>query len=261
MRAYQGDFPINGTVYFYFDSFDGATGASEAISGLAVEDIKIFKNGSVTERASTSGFTLLDADGIDFDGITGINGFKIDLSDNTDAGFYAAGNEYVVIVASITADGQTVNFVAGSFSIERSGGALALLKNATYGLSALETLVNDLESRLTAARAGYLDNLSAGAVALASGVIVTTNNDKTGYALSASAIDAILDDAPSAELSAVPSTTGTLRQMIQFIFSYFRNKKTITLTTETLFKEDASTSLGTATVSDDGITMTKGEMN
>jgi len=34
------------------------------------------------------------------------------------------------------------------------------LANATYGLSALETLVDDLESRLTAARAGYLDNIN-----------------------------------------------------------------------------------------------------
>jgi hypothetical protein len=40
-----------------------------------------------------------------------------------------------------------------------------------------------LLSRLSSARAGYLDNLSGGAVALASGVIVTTNNDKTGYSL------------------------------------------------------------------------------
>jgi hypothetical protein len=45
---------------------------------------------------------------------------------------------------------------------------LATLTNGTYGLSAIETLVDDLESRLTATRAGYLDNLSAGAVALAS---------------------------------------------------------------------------------------------
>lgn len=40
-----------------------------------------------------------------------------------------------------------------------------------------------LLGRLTALRAGYLDNLSAGAVALASGVTVTTNNDKGGYSL------------------------------------------------------------------------------
>lgn len=44
----------------------------------------------------------------------------------------------------------------------------AELGHATYGLSAIETLVDELESRLTATRAGYLDNLSVGAVALQS---------------------------------------------------------------------------------------------
>lgn len=65
--------------------------------------------------------------------------------------------------------------------------------------------VTTLLSRLTGTRAGYLDNLSGGAVALASGVIVTTNNDKTGYGLSsgerttlANVIEAeIIDDTDS----------------------------------------------------------------
>lgn len=51
---------------------------------------------------------------------------------------------------------------------EESGTIKELLENETYGLSALEALVDDLESRITALRAGYLDNLSGGAVALAS---------------------------------------------------------------------------------------------
>lgn len=38
--------------------------------------------------------------------------------------------------------------------------ALDRLDNATYGLSAIETLVDELESRLTATRAGYLDFLA-----------------------------------------------------------------------------------------------------
>lgn len=65
--------------------------------------------------------------------------------------------------------------------------------------------VTTLLSRLTGTRAGYLDNLSGGAVALASGVVVTTNNDKTGYGLSsgerttlANVIEAeIIDDTDS----------------------------------------------------------------
>jgi len=68
-------------------------------------------------------------------------------------------------------------------------------------------------------------------------------------------------DAAGTELTTIPTTTGTIRQKLNFLFQYFRNKKTITTTTETLKKEDASTTLGTATVSDDGTTFTKGEMN
>lgn len=92
------------------------------------------------------------------------------------------------------------------------------------------------------------------------GVVVAVAS-KVGYALSSVGIDAILDDTPSAELASIPTTTGTLRQMIQFLFQYFRNKKTVTATTETLYKEDASTSLGSATISDDGATFIKGELS
>jgi len=133
---YLGDFPTGATVYCPFSTY-GLYNSSVTISGLATSDIKIYKDGSTTQRSSEAGYTLLDTDGIDFDGITGIHGFSIDLSDNTDAGFYAAGHEYWVVVNSITIDSETVNLVAGTFSIERSGGALALLKHANYGLSKL----------------------------------------------------------------------------------------------------------------------------
>lgn len=73
-------------------------------------------------------------------------------------------------------------------------------------------------------------------------------------------VEAALDEA-SVELGSIPTTTGSLRQMIQFLHSYFRNKKTVTTSTETLMKEDASTTLGSAAISDDGTTFTKGEMN
>jgi hypothetical protein len=102
----------NDTLPILFDSFDGGTGASVTLSGLAVTDIEIYKDGSVTQRASDAGYTLLDTDGIDFDSITGIHGFSIDLSDNTDASFYTVGSWYHVVVSSVTIDAQTVNFIA-----------------------------------------------------------------------------------------------------------------------------------------------------
>lgn len=116
MTIHLGDIPASTTIYIPFNTFD-ANGASVTISGLATSDIQIYKNGSTTQRASVSGFTLLDTDGIDFDSNTGIHGFSVDLSDNTDAGFYSVGGFYWIVVASVTANAQTVNFVAATFKI------------------------------------------------------------------------------------------------------------------------------------------------
>lgn len=68
-------------------------------------------------------------------------------------------------------------------------------------------------------------------------------------------------DTPVSELAAVPGASVSLRDMVKFIFEYLRNKRTITASTETLLKNDSSTSLGTSTVSDDGTTFTKGKMS
>lgn len=111
-----GTVPAGSTLYIPFHTF-GTSGESVTMSGLAVTDIEIYKNGSVTQRASDAGYTLLDTDGIDFDGITGLHGFSISLADNTDAGFYSVGGFYWVVVSTITIATQTVTFVAATFRI------------------------------------------------------------------------------------------------------------------------------------------------
>jgi hypothetical protein len=109
--------PESTTLYVPFATYDKDDGSSITMTGLAVTDIEIYKNGSVTQRASDAGYTLLDTDGIDVDGVTGIHGFSIDLSDNTDASFYAVGSWYTVVVSSVTVDAVTVNFIAAMFRI------------------------------------------------------------------------------------------------------------------------------------------------
>jgi hypothetical protein len=109
--------PSGDVLPVFFDSFDGGTGASITLTGLAATDVEIYKDGSVTQRASDAGITLLDTDGIDFDGITGIHGFSIDTGDNTDAGFYTVGAWFTVVVSAVTIDAQTVSFVACQFRI------------------------------------------------------------------------------------------------------------------------------------------------
>lgn len=70
----------------------------------------------------------------------------------------------------------------------------------------------------------------------------------------------ILRSDPSIELSSIPNTSAPLDKQIQFLFQYFRNKRTVTNTSETMFKENAVTPLGTSTLTDDGTTFTKNEM-
>ena len=109
--------PAGDVLPVMFNTYAGSTGASVTLAGLAVTDIEIYKDGSVTQRASDAGYTLLDTDGIDFDGITGIHGFSIDTGDNTDAGFYTVGAWFTVVVSAVTVDSQTVNFIACQFRL------------------------------------------------------------------------------------------------------------------------------------------------
>lgn len=129
-----GVVPPGSTIYIEFDTF-GADGQSLTMSGLAVTDVEVYKDGSVTQRSSDAGYTLLDTDGIDFDGVTGIHGLSISLADNTDAGFWAAGSHYRVVIASVTVNTQTVTFTAATFRI----GYTAAVLNTTIATLASQT--------------------------------------------------------------------------------------------------------------------------
>lgn len=156
MGPYKGDYPAGFAppLAFMFSTFSSDDpSASVANSGIAVTDIEVYKNGVATTRASDAGYVLLDTDGINFAGHVGIGGFSIDIDNDTDAGFFAAGQEYDVVLASITVDGATINFHAGSFSIERAGGVLALLKG-TNSLSDIEGKVDTLTTTVGTAGDG-----------------------------------------------------------------------------------------------------------
>lgn len=176
------------TLYIPFSSF-GSTGASITLTGLSTADIEIYKDGSITQRASDSGYALLDTDGIDFDGITGIHGFSVDLADNTTAGFYAAGSQYFVIISAVTIDSQTVNFIAATFRIGYPDAVLnttiATLATQTSftltsgpaeddALNGCQIVVHDVASAVQVGRAVILDYTgSTKTVTLAAGTTFT----------------------------------------------------------------------------------------
>lgn len=178
MIPYYGDFPVNATVYIPINTFDSNDPcASVTATNLINTDVHIHKDGGTTQRNNAAGITMT----IDYDSITGNHLLIIDASDNTVADFYQAGHEYQVRVEGVTVDGGTINAWVGAFSIERSGGALALLKSATYGLSALQALL---------AHADYGLAKLVRSTTPANTLTVTSNkvdvNDKTGFSLAAS---------------------------------------------------------------------------
>jgi hypothetical protein len=127
---YLGDFPTSATVRCFYNT-NAQTGAS--ITRSTDGTLKIYKAGSVTERTSLTGITQTE----DFDAATGVHLISIDTSDNTDAGFFAAGGEYDVVNTGMVIDTLTVNAHLCSFSLQRTGGILASilarLPNATPG--------------------------------------------------------------------------------------------------------------------------------
>lgn len=175
-----GTVPAGSTVYIPFSTYAGSTGASATCTGFAVTDVEIYKNGSTTQRASDAGIALLDTDGIDFDSITGLHGFSIDLSDNTDAGFYAVGSWYWVVVSSITVDSQTVTFLAAVFRIGPAENTAGYPVVDTGKLGGTTQTGRDIGASVLLS-----SGTGTGQISLSSGAVtVGTNNDKTGYTAS-----------------------------------------------------------------------------
>jgi hypothetical protein len=113
--TYLGYRPASSTVYIPFTTH-AQTGAAVAPStAFEAADVRIYKDGGATQRASEAGYTMTSP----FDSVTGLHLLAIDLSDDTDAGFYAAGSHYDVVLSpnDETVDSLSVVRVIGSFDI------------------------------------------------------------------------------------------------------------------------------------------------
>lgn len=122
---WYGDHNLGDVIYFNFDTYSSDDpAASITLTGLAVTDIEIYKNGNMTQRASDVGYTLLDTDGIDLDSTTGHHGFSVDTGDDTDSGFWVSDAMYDLVVNAVTVDGATV-VLSFQFSIGKTTAAMS----------------------------------------------------------------------------------------------------------------------------------------
>lgn len=259
--------PAGDVLPVMFATFAGATGASITMTGLAVTDIEIYKDGSTTQRASDAGYTLLDTDGIDFDSLTGIHGFSIDTGDNTDASFYTVGSWFTVVVSAITVDSQTVSFIACAFRImaaEAVAGKPKVDVDAWLGTAAATP---------TTAGVPEVDVTHVGGAAQTAGdlaALITTVDDFLDTEIAAikaktdnlpadpadaSDVAALIDALPTATENAdallkrdMSAVTGESARSPLNALRAIRNKVAISAGTMTVYKEDDSTSAWSAAV-------------
>lgn len=260
--------PAGDVLPIFFDTFAGSTGASITMTGLAVTDIEIYKDGSATQRASDAGYTLLDTDGIDFDTITGIHGFSVDTGDNTDAGFYTVGAWFHVVVSAITVDSQTVSFVAAAFRImeaETTAGrpltqTAAISANAITATSINADAITDAKVAADvtiASVTGSVGSVTAGVSVGAGGITATSfaAGAIDAAAIAADAIGAselaqgaaqeIADEVLNRNLAGGGSgNTRNVRNALRSL----RNKSSIAAGTLTVTEEDDTTTAWTAAV-------------
>ena len=113
------DYPEDFTTITIPFTTHAASGALVApSSALEAADVKIFKNGSATEKTTTNGLTMTSS----FNGTVGSHMLVIDSSNDTgDVGFWVAGAVYdVFLEPDETVDGIAVGKWVGKFGLDLS---------------------------------------------------------------------------------------------------------------------------------------------
>lgn len=92
------------------------------------------------------------------------------------------------------------------------------------------------------------------------GLIAALNNVSTAE-VNAEVLDVMNTDTFAEMGAGAPPASPTFQQMVHWLYTYFRNKRTQTATTVTIRNDADDGTLATSTVNDDGTTFTKGEFS
>ncbi len=156
---------VDGALGYFMKAIDATDTATVGVLRIVAKDAAAL----IVDQT----YTVLPANVYD-SLIGGTDLLQADMTQIMGSGVTTASAQLGVNVVNIGGTAQTAGDVPGE------------LANATYGLSALETLVDDLETRLTATRAAYLDLLNSG---------TTVANIAAGAITAASIANAAIDAA------------------------------------------------------------------
>lgn len=165
-----------------------------------------------------------------------VNGRTLDVT---------AGGEAGVDWANVGTPGSAVNL---------SGTTVAVAGSVSGAVGSVAGAVGSVTGNVGGNVAGSVGSVTAP-------VTAGTVSDKTGYSLTSGeriSIAAAVLAATLTELDEIPGAEPTLAEAIQLVYQHLRNRRTDNGSAETI-ANDAGTVIGTATVSDDGTTTTRGK--
>ena len=202
---YMGDYADDSTVRIFFTTNDGSGGAVAPSTAFEAADVVIYKNNSATQKATTNGITMISP----FDTVTGLHLVEIDCSNDTgDAGFWATGNDYSVVLSpDETVDSQTVVAAIAQFSIEnRIVSAVKGTVNGVAGtiqtLDALDT-AQDTQHSTTQSAISALNNFDPTSDTVANVTTVGSVLGSVGSVSAAVTTDSASRTASQADVSAL----------------------------------------------------------
>ena len=217
---------------------------------------------TVTLKSDPAIFTMAVGDTID---IVAVND-NVTLVDTTTANTDMRGTDSAALAANYTAaragyldniNGHTPQ-TGDTYPLASGANGFANIKSDT---AATLTDTNELQGDWT--NGGRLDLILDDILTDTGTTIpaqISALNNLSAAQVNAEMVDVLNVDLYS-ELTGIPAASTTLTNMIRLNYSLSRNKTTQTATTFTLRNDADSGNIGTATVSDDGTTATKGEMS
>lgn len=213
----------------FVDATDGDT--EETGLTIANTDIKLWKPGATTVASKNSGGATHIANGLYY--------CVLDATDTDTLG--------TLIV--------TVH-VSGARPVERIclvGSHATAVDSSLIAMAGVEQSATDLKDF---ADTGY--DPSTHNVAEVDSVAALGTQAKAD--VNAEVVDALATDTYAEPGQGTPAATASLSAKIGYLYKAFRNKKTQTATTWSLYNDDAATVDQKSTISDDTVTATKGEI-
>jgi hypothetical protein len=291
MSTYLGDFQPGITLDHKFTTVT-TTGAPTQLAGTPA--ISIYKDNDTTQ--TTTGVTLT----VDFDSVTGLNNVRVVTTDSfyvaganysavittgtvggTSVVGYVAFSfslrnrlDNVGVIDEGTAQSATSSTIvlraAVAYADDELNGATVWIISGT-GAGQSRVITDYVSSTDTATVSPNWTTTPSGTIRYAiaptppaptaSAALPTVNMTQiNGSTTPVTNIETAFAST-QAEVTSVPASTAPWWTKVGFLFLKSRNKVTQTATTQTLFADDGSTTVGTSTVSDNGTTATRGEFS